>query len=101
MDAKGNGPLSENLKTKPTDLTVLSKINNGVFPLNSIYEIIDGRKSIGSHGTREMPIWGFRYTPHTLRRTDDFIYSPPENREAVIHTRIMAVIDYLDRIQAK
>jgi mono/diheme cytochrome c family protein len=101
MDAKGNGPLSENLKTKPTDLTILAKKNNGVFPLNTVYEIIDGRKSISSHGTREMPIWGYRYTPLRLRKTDDYIYSPPANREAIIHTRIMAVIDYLNRVQAK
>ena len=35
MDAKGNGPLSENLKSKPSDLTVLTKNNNGVFPLSN------------------------------------------------------------------
>jgi mono/diheme cytochrome c family protein len=101
MDAKGNGPLSENLKTKPTDLTVLAKKNNGVFPLNSVYEIIDGRKSISSHGTREMPIWGYRYTPLKLRSAEEYIYLPPANREAFIYTRIMAIIDYLNRVQAK
>jgi mono/diheme cytochrome c family protein len=60
-DGKGNGFLSEELKTKPANLTVLAKNNNGVFPLNAVYEVIDGRKSIRAHGTREMPIWGLRY----------------------------------------
>jgi cytochrome c553 len=32
-DGKGNGPLSAELKTRPADLTVLAKKNNGVFPI--------------------------------------------------------------------
>ena len=63
IDAKGNGPVTRELKTRPTDLTVLAKKNNGVFPVNSVYQIIDGRESIASHGTREMPIWGWRFVP--------------------------------------
>ena len=42
-DAKGNGPVSTQLKTRPADLTVLAKKNNGVFPVNAVYQIIDGR----------------------------------------------------------
>ena len=64
IDAKGDGPVSKELKTPPTDLTVLAKNNNGVFPYNTVYEMIDGRNStIASHGTREMPIWGYRFGP--------------------------------------
>ena len=43
--------------------SVLAKKNNGVFPFDSVYEIIDGRKTIIAHGTRDVPIWGDRYTP--------------------------------------
>jgi mono/diheme cytochrome c family protein len=101
-DAKGNGPISKELKTRPTDLTVLAKNNNGVFPYKMVYEMIDGRNStISSHGTREMPIWGYRYTPLKLRSAEEYIYLPPANREAFIYTRIMAIIDYLNRVQAK
>ena len=85
IDAKGNGPVSKELKTRPTDLTVLAKNNKGVFPYNTVYEIIDGRNStISSHGTREMPIWGYRFTPPQAFR---------------FKNRILAVIDYLNRIQ--
>lgn len=103
IDAKGNGPVSKALKTHPADLTVLAKKNNGVFPLNAVYEIIDGRNSkISSHGIREMPIWGYRFTPpQTPRLKDDYIYLPPDSPEPVIATRILAVIDYLNRIQEK
>ena len=63
LDGNGKGPLSAELKSQPADLTILAKTNDGVFPVNAIYEVIDGRKAIKAHGTREMPIWGFRYTP--------------------------------------
>lgn len=60
IDAKGTGPVSKDLKTPPTDLTVRAKNHNGVFTYDMVYEIIDGRNStISSHGTREMPIWGY------------------------------------------
>ncbi|MFY9601253.1 MAG: cytochrome c [Pseudolabrys sp.] len=104
IDAKGNGPVTRELKTRPTDLTVLAKKNNGVFPVNSVYQIIDGRESIASHGTREMPIWGWRFVPaehFNLKGADDYIYLPPASPEPVVHSRIMAVIDYLNRIQEK
>ena len=51
MDAKGDGPVGKELKTRPTDLTLLAKKNKGVFPLNAVYRIIDGRDQIASHGT--------------------------------------------------
>ena len=85
-DAKGNGPVSKDLKST-TDLTVLAKNNNGVFPYNLVYEIIDGRNStISSHGTREMPIWGYRFGPRQAFR---------------FRNRMLAVIDYLESIQEK
>jgi hypothetical protein len=59
----GKGPLSAELRSQPVDLTILAKKNDGVFPVNAVYEVIDGRKSVKAHGTREIPIWGFRYTP--------------------------------------
>ena len=104
IDAKGNVPVSKELKTRATDLTVLAKKNNGVFPVNTVYQIIDGRDSIPSHGTRDMPIWGWRFVPSehfSLKGADDYIYLPPASPEPVVHSRIMAVIDYLNRIQEK
>ena len=103
-DGKGNGPVSAELKVPPPDLTVLAKKNSGVFPLNSVYEIIDGRKSVIAHGTRDMPIWGDRYTPEAnwvlIPRPFENIlglYDP----ETVVRMRILTVIDYLNRIQEK
>ena len=103
VEAKGNGPVGKELKTHPADLTILAKKNNGVFPFNRVYQIIDGRDALSSHGTREMPIWGYRFTPphYNLKTTDDAILSPPASSEAIVRSRILAVIDYLNRVQEK
>lgn len=103
IDAKGNGPVSKELKKHPADLTALAKKNGGVFPFNRVYQIIDGRDELSGHGTREMPIWGYRFTPphYNLKNADDYILSPPASSEATVRSRISAVIDYLNRIQEK
>ena len=44
LDGKGNGPLASILKKKVPDLTTLQKDNNGVFPVQRVYDIIDGVK---------------------------------------------------------
>ena len=48
VDGEGKGPLSSQLKVPPADLTVLAKKNNGVFPFEAVYEIIDGQKEVCS-----------------------------------------------------
>jgi mono/diheme cytochrome c family protein len=105
IDGKGNGPVSSDLKVPPSDLSVLARKNNGVFPFYSVYEIIDGRRAVIAHGTRDMPIWGDRYAPEP---TKGLIARPSENilslfydPEAIVRMRILAVIDYLNRIQEK
>ncbi len=105
-DAKGKGPISEQLKTPPPDLTMLAKNNNGVFPTNSIYEILYGSKTIPTHGTREMPIWGERFNPiinlpHYVDPSYWKMAGPQQSPEVVVRMRILAVIDYLNRVQQK
>ena len=63
-DAKGKGPVSDQLKIPPPDLTMLAKSNNGIFPTDAVYKSISGLKTIPAHGPREMPIWGERIQPH-------------------------------------
>ena len=61
FNGKGKGVMSDSLKKKPSDLTVLTKNNNGHFPFTEVYQVIDGSPKVGIHGSREMPIWGDRY----------------------------------------
>jgi mono/diheme cytochrome c family protein len=104
VDGKGTGPVADALKTKPTDLTTIAKQNNGVFPFGRVYDIIDGRQEVKSHGARDMPIWGFRYSPAPIPGVNPvvpYFVDPLYDREPVIRGRILAVIDYLYRIQVK
>ncbi|MGB8892921.1 MAG: cytochrome c [Pseudolabrys sp.] len=110
IDGKGNGPASDELKTHPADLTMLAKNNNGVFPYKAITEVIDGRKVLKAHGTREMPIWGYQLIPMPKRTITPL--SPDAKKadqglkayydsEIVVRNRILAIVDYLYRVQAK
>ena len=56
---KGDGPMAQSLKIRPTDLTRISKQSGGTFPLAKIERIISGEQAVpAGHGTREMPLWG-------------------------------------------
>ncbi|MGP0055945.1 MAG: hypothetical protein ACLPQI_10345, partial [Steroidobacteraceae bacterium] len=52
-----------------------------VFPTEQIRKIIDGRKTLPPHGSREMPVWGFEFyrenensgNPNPQGRTDDLV----------------------------
>lgn len=106
IDGKGKGPVSGQLKVEPSDLTVLARNNNGVFPTNAVYETIYGSKTIPAHGTREMPIWGERFNPivnlpHYVDPSYWKMAGPEQSPEIVVRARILAVIDYLNRIQQK
>lgn len=105
-DAKGRGPISDQLKTPPPDLTALAKNNNGVFPSDAVYEIIFGSKTVPAHGPREMPIWGERFNPivslpHSVDPSYWTMAGPEQNPEVVVRKRILAVIDYLSRVQQR
>ena len=105
-DGKGKGPVSGQLKVPPSDLTMLAKNNNGVFPTNAVYETIYGSKTVPAHGSREMPIWGERFNPvvnlpHHVDPSYWKMAGPEQSVEVVVRTRILAVIDYLNRIQQK
>jgi mono/diheme cytochrome c family protein len=99
VDGKGKGSLSAQLNVVPADLTVLAKKNHGVFPVSAVYDVIDGRKAVIAHGARDMPIWGNRFTPDP----NSALSPNPLNGyvELSVRTRILAVIDYLNRIQEK
>ena len=110
LDGEGKGPLSSQLKVLPANLTVLTNKNNGVFPFEAVYEVIDGRKEVTAHGTREMPIWGRRYmeealidrlSPEALKSLFPGGLSYTFDADVVVRTRILSLIDYLSRIQEK
>ncbi len=97
IKGKGDGPVTPLLKVQVPDLTLLSRANGGVFPFARVYESIDGRMALTAHGTREMPIWGKAYQSGANPEHDDY----PYNAEFFVRSRILALIDYLNRLQGK
>lgn len=96
-DGRGDGIIADYLTVAPPDLTAIQRENDGVFPAGLLYEIIEGGGGIGAHGSREMPAWGDRYAaqayavlgwPHE-----------PEERDAFIRARILALIEHIASIQ--
>jgi len=58
VDGKGQGPVAPALKTAPTDLTLLAKLNHGKFPDTHIVSVLEMGADTPSHGSVEMPVWG-------------------------------------------
>ena len=100
LGGKGDGPLSESFRTKPADLTTLAKRNDGVFPSQRVYEIIDGRQEVKAHGPRTMPVWcrDYRSQVPDVMLGDMQIYGL---KDAVAHNKLLALADYLHRLQVK
>lgn len=81
---KGDGKLVDILRVKPTDLTQISKKNDGTFPFDRVYKIIDGRQEIVSHG--DMPLWGQAFQEST-------------GNEDETRGKILQLIEFLKSIQ--
>ena len=95
MDGKGGGVYVDFLKRTPPDLTTMSRRNGGVFPISSAYAVIEGAGM--SHGTRDMPIWGQDYRV----RAAEYYMDVPYDSELFVRTRILALAEYLNRLQVK
>lgn len=50
--------MSRDLRAKVPALTTLANKNRGVDPLDDVMATIDGRRLVGAHGDRDMPVWG-------------------------------------------
>ncbi len=89
-DATGSGPAAKSLKSRPADLTQLSRKHGGTFPRADVVSYIDGQRPIAAHKS-EMPRWGMIF-----RKRPDGSFSAggsvPE---------IYAITDYLGSIQKK
>jgi mono/diheme cytochrome c family protein len=100
QSGKGDGGMIDVLNRTPTDLTVLSKKNGGVFPVDRIYSVIDGREAVKGHGSREMPVWGSSYSMEGAR-AGEMYFDAPYTMDMYTRARILSLIDYLNRIQVK
>ncbi|HLF58917.1 MAG TPA: c-type cytochrome [Alphaproteobacteria bacterium] len=85
---KGDGRLAEILIIKPTDLTQISKRNNGTFPFWQIYGVVEGT----------VPVKGHVYMPNWRSR---FKADEPKPGYEYAYMRILLLTHYLESIQEK
>jgi mono/diheme cytochrome c family protein len=57
----GNGPAAVALKPPPSDLTTLSKRHDGGYPVGYVGAVLKYGRSLASHGSENMPVWGSRF----------------------------------------
>ncbi|MGE3520892.1 MAG: cytochrome c, partial [Vicinamibacterales bacterium] len=85
----GNGPAAAAMRRKPPDITGLALANDGLFPLERMRRIVDGR-DVEAHGDRDMPVWG-----------DAFRSMHGGRSEEAVRGRIASILEYLASIQRR
>jgi mono/diheme cytochrome c family protein len=90
LRGRGDGPAAGSLRTPPADLTRIAARRGGSFPDGEIAQKIDGRFTIGAHGSREMPVWG-----------EVFSQGIPDSStaESVARGKVAVIVEYLKTLQ--
>lgn len=94
-DGRGAGFLTRVFRgVDPGDLTQLSKNNGGIFPLDRVFEVIDGRLEVPAHGERKMPVWGDRYMTESM-----MMLGPGPMNDYVVRHRVLELVYFIQSIQ--
>ena len=86
LDARGH-PATSAMRLPASDLTVLAINNGGVFPRETVRNVIAhgaGRESV--HGTTDMPVWGT-------------IFRAFEPNDKLVEVRIDNLVRYIESLQ--
>jgi len=94
-EGAGDGMVGELFATRPRDLRVIARGNGGTFPLDAVYESIDGQRDVAAHGWREMPIWGDYLNAEALENRN----ISAADAAMVVEARIVALALYIQSIQ--
>lgn len=66
----GDGVVASSFRIMVPDLTRIARRHGGKFPDEQIHRIIDGRRTLPPHGSREMPVWGFEFRTQNAEKPD-------------------------------
>ena len=90
-DGRGTGPAASALKSAPTNLSVLAKLNNGKYPDMHVKQVILGdAQTSPAHGSKDMPVW--RGLFYSLCRGTNM-------EEAEAHQRAVNLAKYVGSLQ--
>ena len=92
IDATGHGPMTGVLIIKPPDLTALSSVNGGVFPMARVAARIDGRDPLVSHGS-PMPVYG------PFFEGDDTAIKAPNGQPIMTSAPVADLLVFLQSLQ--
>ena len=92
-DGRGGGPIAGDLLKPPTDLTLLTRGNDGAFPYYRVFAVIDGRYLVQGHGEREMPVWGRQFIEEDARMFGK------HGGELITTERIHELTNYIESLQ--
>jgi mono/diheme cytochrome c family protein len=92
LEGTGDGPAASALRNAPADLTRMAQRRGGVMSDGEIAQYIDGRFAVTAHGTREMPVWGARFSEQV-----------PEAGvgDSMARGKIAVLVEYLKSIQVQ
>ncbi len=90
MQGRGDGPVAASLRTPPADLTRIAQRRGGQFPLEEIAALVDGRRMVPTHGSREMPIWGEHFAAMGGGGTVG---------EEVVRGNLLVLLEYLQTLE--
>jgi mono/diheme cytochrome c family protein len=88
-DGKGNGPAAIAMKTPPSDLTTLTRRHEDKYPAGYVGAVLKFGRSLASHGSEDMPVWGSRFKE----------FDPVRDPTGQQH--VDDVVAYLESLQAK
>ena len=81
--------MNRSLTIKPSDLTMLRKNINGVFPTEKVIATIDGRSRIDAHGESKMPVWGELFDKAAM----------PQKNPAATAAKVKLIAEYVATLQ--
>ncbi len=90
-EGKGDGPLADERRVAPANLTQIARVRGGTFPEVEVREIIDGRRAVRAHGKSGMPIWGRVFGGPAIAG---------KGNEEALRKKLDRLVEYLRSIQA-
>jgi len=85
---RGNGPASEAMKRRPTNLTTLAK-QKGVFQASDVEASIKGTSPVVAHGSPGMMVWGALFL------------ADANGNQAKADARVSDLVAFIESIQVK
>jgi mono/diheme cytochrome c family protein len=86
---KGDGPLSDIARVRPSDLTSLTRHHGGVFPRARVLSYLDGTKPVAAHDRTAMPKW------------HDVLARLEGGDERAVRRRLDALVSHVESLQGK